>query len=129
MNSHPSADEVYEIVRKTLPRISLATVYRNLDILSELGQIQKLELSGTLKRFDWDVKKHYHIRCINCDRIENAPLGFMEGMENAINGSTGYKVTGHRLEFLGLCPKCMEEAIGRDTLDISKTTVHRDEKS
>ena len=50
--SHPTADEVYEIVRKRIPKISLGTVYRNLELLSESGVIQKLEIGGTQKRFD-----------------------------------------------------------------------------
>lgn len=117
LKAHPSADEIYEIVRKKLPRISLGTVYRNLEILSELGKIQKLELGGTLKRFDWDVKKHYHIRCINCDKVDNAPMSFMKNVENTVSGATEYKITDHQLEFLGLCPECMNKAIERDTLD------------
>ena len=60
---HPSADEIYMMVRERLPRISLGTVYRNLEVLSESGFIQKLELGGTIKRFDWNPEKHYHIRC------------------------------------------------------------------
>jgi Fe2+ or Zn2+ uptake regulation protein len=68
------ADEIYEAVRKRIPRVSLGTVYRNLEILSELGEIQKLELAGSMNRFDWDTNKHYHIRCMECGRVENAPL-------------------------------------------------------
>jgi Fur family ferric uptake transcriptional regulator len=117
MDRHPSADEVYEVVRQRLPRISLGTVYRNLEILCELGEIQKLELGGTLKRFDAHLKKHYHIRCINCDRVDNAPMSVMENVEKALDASVGYKVMEHRLEFLGLCPACMETAIERDSLD------------
>jgi len=121
MATHPSAEDVYEVVRQQLPRISLGTVYRNLEILSELGKIQKLELGGTLKRFDWNTKKHYHIRCINCDRVDNAPMGFMEHVENDLDGTTGYRITGHRLEFLGLCPDCLEKAIERQALAVESS--------
>lgn len=113
-NNHPSADELYERVRKLLPRISLGTVYRNLDVLSELGEIQKLELSGTLKRFDGVPKRHYHIRCMNCGRVDDAPFNFLEDIEAVVNGSTSYKIIGHRLEFIGLCPECFEKATDRD---------------
>lgn len=109
VNNHPSADELYERVRKRLPRISLGTVYRNLEILSELGEIQKLELSGSFKRFDGVPEPHYHIRCINCDRLDDAPMDVMPGIEGKLAGETGYKITGHRLEFLGLCPECFEK--------------------
>ena len=117
LRAHPSADEVYETVRKRLPRISLGTVYRNLEILSELGKIQKLEISGSIKRFDWRTEKHYHIRCINCDRVDDAPIKVMENVEDSLDSATGYKVTGHSLEFLGLCPVCMDKALDRDFLD------------
>ena len=106
--THPSADEIYEMVKQKLPRISLGTVYRNLEVLSELGMIQVLELSGSLKRFDWDPNKHYHIRCIRCDRVENAPIAPMRQLENDLYESTVFEIVGHNLEFTGLCPKCTE---------------------
>jgi Fur family ferric uptake transcriptional regulator len=105
-SSHPSADEVYEMVRKRLPRISLGTVYRNLEILSELGEIQKLELGGDLKRFDRNPIKHYHIRCMRCGRVDDAPIAPLNQIENELYGATVYTIIGHRLEFEGLCPQC-----------------------
>ncbi len=106
VTTHPSADEVYEMVRKRLPRISLGTVYRNLDILSELGEIQKLELGGDLKRFDREPRKHYHIRCMHCGRVDDAPIAPLNQIENELYGATVYTIIGHRLEFEGLCPQC-----------------------
>ncbi|MCG6893982.1 MAG: transcriptional repressor [Desulfobacteraceae bacterium] len=106
MRSHPSADEVYEVVRRRLPRISLGTVYRNLEVLSELGEIQKLELGGTTKRFDWNPNKHYHIRCLDCGRVDDAPVAPLLSIEDELYGSTVYEIVGHRLEFLGRCPAC-----------------------
>jgi Fe2+ or Zn2+ uptake regulation protein len=111
--THPSADEVYRLVRPHLPRISLGTVYRNLEVLSELGEIRKLELSGTLKRFDGNPKKHYHIRCMNCGRLDDAPINFLSDIESELCSSTDYKVMGHRLEFTGLCPACFDKASSR----------------
>lgn len=106
VDTHPSADEVYETVRKRLPRISLGTVYRNLEILSELGEIQKLELGGDLKRFDRNYNKHYHIRCMNCGRVDDAPIAPLNQVEDELYGATVYTIIGHRLEFEGLCPQC-----------------------
>ena len=107
VDTHPSADEVYEMVRKRLPRISLGTVYRNLEILSESGEIQKLELGCTLKRFDGIAKNHYHIRCIHCDRVVDAPAGFDVTVNHDLKGATDFKILGHRLEFTGICPDCL----------------------
>ena len=106
LNNHPSADELYERVRAHLPRISLGTVYRNLEILTELGEIQTLELSGSMKRFDGIPKKHYHIRCVNCGRVDDAPIAPLNQIEDELYGATVYTIIGHRLEFTGLCPNC-----------------------
>jgi len=104
--SHPSADELYSRVKKRLPRISLGTVYRNLEILTQLGEIQELKLSGSLKRYDWNPRKHYHIRCINCDRVDDAPIAPLNQIEDDLYETTVYEIIGHNLEFTGLCPDC-----------------------
>jgi len=109
VKTHPSADEIYEMVRLRLPRISLGTVYRNLEILSELGEIQKLQLSGALKRFDWDTSKHYHIRCVRCNRVDDAPIAPLNQIEDELYESTVFEIIGHNLEFVGLCPECSKK--------------------
>ncbi len=106
VDCHPTADEVYEIVRQRLPHISLGTVYRNLEILSEEGLTQKLALGGPQKRFDGDTKKHYHVRCICCGRVDDVPMEPLTSVEDALRGVSDYEITGHSLEFLGLCPHC-----------------------
>lgn len=105
-DNHPAADEVYQMVRKKLPHISLGTVYRNLDILSEHGLIRKLELGGSQRRFDGKVKNHYHIRCTRCGRVEDAPVEPLSKLEDTLRGASDYEIVGHRLEFIGLCPRC-----------------------
>lgn len=105
VKSHPTADEVYSIVRERLPRISLGTVYRNLDFLADTGEILKLEAAGSTKRFDGDISWHQHVRCIECGRIGDvmtpqAPPG--------VNGLTvdGFVITGARVEYDGVCDRC-----------------------
>ena len=117
LRSHPTAVGLYEIVRRRLPRISLGTVYRNLDVLCELGEIQRLELSGATKRYDGVAKKHYHIRCVDCGRVDDAPIAPLNELEDDLYGTTVYEILGHNLEFTGLCPKCAklrdkQQAIG-----------------
>jgi len=113
LESHPTADELYEMARRRLPRISLGTVYRNLEILSECGMIQKLELGGTQKRFDGNVGNHYHIRCIQCGCIEDVSMQPFTAIENAIRGVSDYEIIGTRLEFIGVCPQCKKKIKGR----------------
>lgn len=107
VDTHPSADEVYAMVRKRLPRISLGTVYRNLEILAESGDIQKLEPGGTLKRFDGKTEHHYHLRCIRCDRVFDAPADFDITIKHDLKNATDFKIIGHKLEVIGICPECI----------------------
>jgi Fur family ferric uptake transcriptional regulator len=106
MKSHPTADELYETIRKRIPHISLGTVYRNLDLLARDGFIRKLELGGTQKRFDGDTTAHYHMRCVNCGRVDDAHVGTISAIEEAAKEMTDYEIIEHRLEFIGLCPHC-----------------------
>jgi Fur family ferric uptake transcriptional regulator len=109
---HLTADEIYERVRKRLPRISLGTVYRNLDLLASTGFINRLGTEHPQMRFDGDTREHYHIICTRCGRIEDAPFepsdNELENLENALGRLTRYGIFGHRLEFFGLCRACME---------------------
>ncbi len=106
---HPTADEVYRRVRRRLPRISLGTVYRNLETLSKAGLVKKLEFGGTRKRFDGYSEDHYHVRCTGCGRLEDVPLKPIPGIESAFRSVGDYQITGHQLVLIGLCPDCGED--------------------
>lgn len=110
VDTHPSADEVYAMVRKRLPRISLGTVYRNLEILSENGEIQKLELGCTLKRFDGTTENHYHLRCIRCGRVVDAPAEIDVKIDHDLKDAADFRIIGHKLEFIGVCPRCLNKS-------------------
>lgn len=109
VRSHPSADEIHDMVRKRLPRISLATVYRNLEILSEFGLIKKLETAGAKKRFDGTTVDHHHVRCIVCGRMADISRRPVMKFEEALDKASGYELTGYQIEFTGVCPKCGKE--------------------
>ncbi|MCX5874311.1 MAG: transcriptional repressor [Deltaproteobacteria bacterium] len=106
LKTHPTANEIYEIVRKRLPRISLGTIYRNLEFLSGSGLIQKLELAGTQKRFDGTVANHYHIKCVKCGRVDDLDLPAINLINDTVITVCDYEVLWHRLEFAGVCPEC-----------------------
>ena len=106
VKTHPSADELYDMVRQRLPRISLATVYRNLEFMTTQGLAQKIEVGGRQKRFDGNPERHYHIRCRKCGRVDDVELEQIKNLEAEICEPHGYKIMGHRLEFFGLCPEC-----------------------
>lgn len=106
VTSHPTANEVYDMVRKRLPRIGLGTVYRNLELLADSGIIQKLEVGGTQKRFDATATPHYHIRCTVCGRVDDVTLPVDEGINVAAAQTSNYQVLGHHIEFTGICADC-----------------------
>ena len=105
-HQHLTADELYERVKKFMPRISLATVYRNLETLSEAGIIGKLEISGRQKRFDADVHPHDHIFCLQCQRVDNNEFDRNLVNPAAVASDKGYRITGYRVEFKGICSSC-----------------------
>ena len=105
---HPTADELHRLVRKRLPRISIATVYRNLEILSGEGTVWKMELAGAQRRFDGTTENHYHIRCIECGRVDDVPGDPISNIEETVERSCGYRVLSHTIEFAGICPACGE---------------------
>lgn len=106
LDTHPTAYEVYELVRKRLPRISLGTVYRNLEILSGSGMIRKLETAGTQKRFDGVIANHYHVRCTKCGRVADVPVALISEIDKIAAEASDFEILWHRLEFGGLCPRC-----------------------
>ena len=71
VTSHPTAVELHAMVRDRLPSVSLGTVYRNLDLLARLGQIEKHEYSSGEARFDANMAEHDHLRCIRCGRVDD----------------------------------------------------------
>ncbi|MFT5702492.1 MAG: Fur family ferric uptake transcriptional regulator [Desulforhopalus sp.] len=112
---HLTADELYDIVKKVMPRISLATVYRNLEILSEAGIIGKLEISGRQKRFDYDPEDHDHIYCVVCHRVDNLNIERTGDEVQKLESVEGYSVTGYRLEIIGICESCQKKEKTKET--------------
>lgn len=107
LESHPSADELYQIVRQRLPQISLGTVYRNLELLADAGRIQKLELAGKQKRFDGRVDKHFHLRCSVCERVSDVHDNSMTEIDHILNDLVDrLSIDSYRLEFDGVCECC-----------------------
>ena len=106
VTTHPTATVLYEFVRRRLPKISLGTVYRNLEVLTGLGLVQKLDIQGSEARFDGNPDSHYHVRCVRCGRVDDVhelPTDPVRGEFTTLNG---YEILGHRFEFIGICPAC-----------------------
>ena len=105
-DSHPTADWIYDEVRKTIPDISKGTVYRNLKILKDTGEISELNLNGTVSRYEGRQDNHYHFRCERCGKIFDLDEPVNSELDTRIAERTGFKVSYHQLEFRGLCNDC-----------------------
>jgi len=104
--SHPTADMIYDVVRKEIPNISKGTVYRNLQVLQESGQIAELNIKGTVSRYEIRQASHYHFRCEQCGRVFDVDEPVDKDIDERVAKRTGFKVTRHQLEFRGLCKDC-----------------------
>ncbi len=106
--SHPTADQLYDEVRKEIPNISKGTVYRNLQVLQEDGNVSELNLNGTLSRYEAKRETHYHFRCEKCGRVFDLDEPVNNELDERVAKRTGFKVTHHRTEFRGLCKDCQQ---------------------
>ncbi len=102
--SHPTADEVYERVRLRLPRVSLGTVYRNLDRLSREGLITTIEGPGQ-RRYDGDREDHCHLRCRSCGTIVDVEAVDLP-LERISEAVGDFQISGYHLEYYGVCGEC-----------------------
>ncbi|HLB28047.1 MAG TPA: transcriptional repressor [Dehalococcoidales bacterium] len=102
---HPTAVSIYDEVRKEMPHISLATVYRNLRLFTDMGEISELEISGGLSRFEVRTDNHGHFWCNTCESVFD-----IEMIDKELNGRVarekGFEVSNYRLVLRGLCPDC-----------------------
>lgn len=115
VKTHPTASELYDMVRKRLPRIGLGTVYRNLELMADSGMILKIEVGGTQKRFDATTEAHYHIRCSACGKVDDIDIPVINELVAQAADTTSYLILGHHVEFTGICSICQKQQ--QQTLD------------
>lgn len=121
-NKHFSAEELYHVVHKKYPAIGLATVYRTLELLCQIGLIFKFDFGDGLSRYELavgpDQNHHHHLICTTCGRI----IDFSElveeetrvtrELENVLSKKYNFKIDSHQTHFLGLCEKCLSDLKG-----------------
>jgi Fe2+ or Zn2+ uptake regulation protein len=108
--AHPTADWIYEEVKKEIPNISKGTVYRNLQVLQEDGAITELNLYGTLSRFEAKQESHYHFRCEICGRVFDLAEPVNHELDDRVAKSTGFRISYHQTEFRGQCKDCQQKS-------------------
>ncbi len=105
-HDHPTAEELYLKLKVTMPNLSLGTVYRNLNKLSEDGTIQKISISN-IDHFDGNAKNHYHMLCSECKRLYDVPYPVLEDIEAKAHDFASGKITSHTVTFFGVCNGCL----------------------
>lgn len=113
---HPTADTIYENVRLTIPNISLGTVYRNLALLTERGEILKLSIDGVSDRYDATTTPHLHFQCRHCNEVSDLSLhlDFDSMLKQASREFNGI-IEGHNTFFYGVCPQCAKNKSRKDS--------------
>lgn len=108
---HPTADAIYTTIREEFPNISLGTVYRNLNLLVELGEAQKLTCGDGKDHFDGDTSPHYHFVCRCCGAVTDLPLALMEDVTKQAQADFPGHIDSHTIYFYGSCPNCLTSGI------------------
>ena len=103
---HPTADTVYINVRQTFPNISLGTVYRNLTLLADIGEILRIRVGDGVDHFDFDTSPHYHFICSQCGGVSDLDMKNMDSLTEAAQQNFEGEVEGHVTYFYGRCPNC-----------------------
>lgn len=107
---HPTADAIYMSIREEFPNISLGTVYRNLNLLVDLGEINKITCVDGADHFDADISPHYHFVCRECGCVSDVPIQYNEThLENKVRECIGGQVDSHSIYFYGTCKTCCEK--------------------
>lgn len=105
---HPTAEDIYRDVHEQNPKVSRGTVYRNLNLLEETGDIISIEVPGG-NRFDRRCDPHAHVICCSCSAVCDAMIEHDHTLDSMVERQTGYIITRHETLFYGICPSCQEE--------------------
>ena len=104
--SHPSAEGIHKIIQKKYPMVSLATVYKTLDLLRKMSMIQELGFANGSARYEANVGKHINIVCVRCGRIEDVDEHSLSGLESKVAEKSKYEIFSRRFELYGHCNEC-----------------------
>lgn len=113
---HPTADVVYMNVRQQNPNISLGTVYRNLTLLADIGEIQRLRVGDGVDHFDADTSPHYHFVCTECGSVIDLEMDSIESILHVAGMNFDGRIAGHITYFYGSCRECIKNAGCTQTL-------------
>jgi len=107
---HPSVEQIYERVRESFPTTSIATVYKTVHLLKDMGEVLELEFGDSVHRYDGHrPQPHPHLVCVGCGSILDLDGAALDALPERAAVETGYRILSHRLDLYGLCPRCQQE--------------------
>ena len=112
-HDHPTADALYASIREEFPNISLGTVYRNLNLLVETGEIRKLTCGDGADHFDGDTRQHYHFVCTECNQVYDMDLGALEELNQDAQSCAPGIIDSHYVLFYGRCKNCVGKKVDK----------------
>lgn len=115
---HPTAEDIYRDVHEQNPKVSRGTVYRNLNLLEETGDIISIEVPGG-NRFDRRCDPHAHVICCSCGAVCDAMVEHDHTLDGMAERQTGYIITRHETLFYGICPSCQEKKVQNEDAQAS----------
>ncbi|MDH6363138.1 Fur family peroxide stress response transcriptional regulator [Enterococcus sp. PF1-24] len=108
-HNHPTADDIYHALEERFPNMSVATVYNNLRLLTDLGLVNEMKYGDASSHFDFSTERHYHVICQKCGKIVDFHYPSLEDVEMAASRLTNFAINEHRLELYGDCPDCQQK--------------------
>jgi Fur family peroxide stress response transcriptional regulator len=109
-DDHPTAQQVYDQVEAAFPMTSLATIYKTLAVLKEMGEVLELGFAGDGNHYDGNKPfPHPHLICTQCHSIIDPEIPGQETLFQQVEEATGYEILSHRLDFYGICPQCQDQ--------------------
>ena len=116
-NAHPSAEEIYAQVRRVSPTTSLATVYKTLDTLHDLGEVLEIQPGDGRQHYDGVRPSfHPHVICTQCGEICDVEIAGLSGLRHLAQAASGYEIHLPRVEFYGLCPACQIQEVAKQEI-------------
>lgn len=108
---HLTAEDIYHLVKEKHPEISLATVYRTLELLAGINMLIKIDLGGRFRRYSYELSTetrhhHHHLICLGCGRVDEFAEDLLESLEEQVARRNGFRVTDHQVKFYGYCRDC-----------------------
>jgi Fur family peroxide stress response transcriptional regulator len=109
--SHPSVEKIYQQLHDDFPTMSLATVYKTVSLVKDLGELLELGFSDGSNRYDGNKPyPHPHVICVKCKKIIDPDLASLEDIKEEVTVKTGFEIITHRLDFFGICRECLNKA-------------------